>query len=204
MANGASATFTLVVTVASNASGAIGNTASVAGTPADAVPGNSSASASFTAGSADLALGGSVGTAGSLINYTFTLTNGGPDPATGVVFTDVLPPSLLFQSITVPPGWVCTTPPVGTNGTITCTASSFAAGGTGTFIIGTTAAPGTTGTITNGAGVTSATSDPNSGNGSTTAPPVSAPAVTDVPELSSWALMLLAAMLGLGALMKTR
>jgi hypothetical protein len=90
---------------------------------------------------------------------------------------------------------------VGTTGTITCTAASFPSGGTGTFTIITTAAPGTTGNITNGAGVTSTTSDPNSGNSSTSAPAIAAPA-TDVPALSSWALLLLAAMLGLGALLK--
>jgi uncharacterized repeat protein (TIGR01451 family) len=203
LANGATATFTLVVTSASNASGTIANTASVSGTPTDPSSGNNGAIASFIAGSADLALGGGVATNGSLITYTFTLTNGGPDGASNVVFTDTLPSSLLFQSITPPPGWNCTTPPAGATGTITCTASSFASGGTGTFTIVTSAAPGATGTINNGAGVTSATSDPNSGN-STSAPVVTAPVSTDVPALSTWALMLLAAILGAGALMKMR
>jgi len=140
---------------------------------------------------------------GPTITYTFTLTNGGPDGASNPVFTDTLPSSLLFQSITPPPGWNCTTPPIGTTGTITCTAPSFPSGGTGAFTIVTTAAPGATGTINNGAGVSSSTSDPNSGN-STSAPIVTAPVSTNVPALSTWALMLLAAILGLGALMKMR
>ncbi|MBV9070738.1 MAG: IPTL-CTERM sorting domain-containing protein [Acidobacteria bacterium] len=203
LANGATATFTLNVTSVSNANGAIANTASVTGTPSDPTPGNNSQTSSFTAGSADLALSGGSGTSGAFITYTFGLTNGGPSTATGVVFTDTLPPSLLFQSITAPPGFTCTTPPVGTSGTITCTASSFVNGATGTFTIVTTAAPGTTGPINNSAGVSSATSDPNSGNSTFTAPPVTAPA-TDVPALSTWALMLLAAILGAGALMKMR
>lgn len=203
LANGATATFTLLVTSASNASGAIPNTASVSGTPSDPSSGNNAATASFTASSADLALGGGVSANGSQITYTFTLTNGGPDGASNLVFTDTLPSSLLFQSITPPPGWNCTTPPAGTTGTITCTAPSFASGAVGTFTIVTTAAPGATGTINNGAGVTSATSDPNSGN-STSAPAVAAPVSTNVPALSTWALMLLAAILGLGALMKMR
>jgi len=203
LANGATATFTLVVTSVSNASGAIPNTASVAGTPTDPTSGNNAATASFTAGSADLGLGGGVSTNGPTITYTFTLTNGGPDGASNVVFTDTLPSTLLFQSITPPPGWNCTTPPAGSTGTITCTAPSFPSGGTGTFTIVTTAAPGATGTINNGAGVTSATSDPNSGNSASTTP-VTAPVSTNVPALSTWALMLLAAILGLGALMKMR
>jgi uncharacterized repeat protein (TIGR01451 family) len=203
LANGATATFTLVVKSVSNASGALANTASVSGTPADPSSGNNSSTSSFTAGSADLSLGGGVGTSGSFITYTFTLTNAGPDSASNVVFTDNLPPSLRFQSITAP-GFVCTTPTVGTTGTISCTAASFAAGGTATFTLVTTAAPGTTGIINNGAGVSSATSDPNSGNSSFSAPAVTAPATSDVPALSSWALLALAAILGLGALMKMR
>jgi len=203
LANNATATFTLNVTSVSNANGAIANTASVSGTPSDPTPGNNSQTSSFTAGSADLGLTGNSGTNGAFITYTFGLTNGGPSNATTVVFTDTLPSSLLFQSITAPPGFVCTAPPVGTTGTITCTAPSFANGATGTFTLITTAAPGTTGPITNSAGVSSATSDPNSGNSSFVAPPVTAPA-TDVPALSTWALMLLAAILGAGALMKMR
>ena len=203
LANGATATFTLTVTSVSNASGAIANTASVAGTPADPTSGNNSQSSSFVAGSADLGLTGSVGTNGAFITYTFTLTNGGPNGASNVVFTDNLPPSLLFQSITAP-GFVCTTPPVGTTGTISCTAASLANGGSTTFTLVTTAAPGTTGGINNSAGVSSATSDPNSGNSSFAAPPVTAPATAAVPALSTWALLLLAAILGAGALMKMR
>jgi len=204
LANGATATFTLNVISVSNANGSIANTASVSGTPSDPSSANNSQTSSFTAGSADLGLTGSAGANGAFITYTFNLTNGGPSAAANVVFTDTLPSSLLFQSITPPPGFSCTTPPVGTTGTITCTASSFANGGTGTFTLVTTPAPGTTGNINNSAGVSSATSDPNSGNSTFAAPPVSAPATSNVPALSTWALMLLAAILGAGALMKMR
>jgi len=204
LANGATATFTLNVTSVSNANGSIANTASVSGTPSDPSSANNSQSSSFTAGSADLGLNGSAGANGGVITYTFNLTNGGPSAAANVVFTDTLPASLLFQSITPPPGFNCTTPSVGTTGTITCTASSFANGGTGTFTLVTTAAPGATGNINNSASVSSATSDPNSGNSSFAAPPVTAPVTSNVPALSTWALMLLAAILGAGALMKMR
>ncbi|HEX3070745.1 MAG TPA: hypothetical protein VHX14_19405, partial [Thermoanaerobaculia bacterium] len=126
------------------------------------------------------------------------VTNSGPDGASNLVFTDTLPSSLLFGSITAP-GWNCTTPPAGTTGIVTCTAASLASGGTGTITILTTVAPGTTGTINNGGSVTSATSDPNPGNSSVTAPPVVA-LPSDVPALSTWALLLLGAILALGAL----
>jgi uncharacterized repeat protein (TIGR01451 family) len=200
LANGASATFTLGATSASNASGSIANTASVSGTPNDPSSGNNGATATYISGSADLGLSGTATRNGGTITYVFTVTNSGPDGASNVVFTDTLPPSLLFGSITAP-GWNCTTPPAGTTGTITCTAASLGAGGTGTITILTTVAPGTTGTINNGGSVTSATSDPNPGNSSVTAPPIVA-LPSDVPALSTWALLLLAAILGLGALMK--
>jgi uncharacterized repeat protein (TIGR01451 family) len=203
LANGATVTFTLNVTSVSNANGSIPNTASVSGTPTDPSSGNNSQTSSFTAGSADLGLTGGVGTSGALITYTFNLTNGGPSTAVNVVFTDVLPSSLLFQSINAP-GFTCTTPPVGTSGTISCTASSLPNGGTGTFTIVTTAAPGTTGPINNSGSVSSGTSDPNSGNSSAVAPPVTAPPTSNIPALSTWALLLLAAILGAGALMKMR
>jgi uncharacterized repeat protein (TIGR01451 family) len=203
LANGATATFTLNVTSASNANGSIANTASVSGTPSDPSAGNNSQTSSFTAGSADLALTGGVGSSGAFITYTFNLTNGGPSAAANVVFTDALPSSLLFQSISAP-GFNCITPPVGTTGTVSCTAASFANGGTATFTLVTTAAPGTTGNINDSAGVSSATSDPNSGNSSFAAPAVTAPATSNIPALSTWALLLLAAILGAGALMKMR
>src|SRR3954469_23552008 len=203
LANGATATFTLNVTSVSNANGAIANTASVSGTPSDPSSGNNSQTSSFTAGSADLSMTGGVATNGGFITYTFNLTNGGPSAAANVVFTDTLPSSLLFQSITAP-GFNCTTPPVGTTGTVSCTAASLANGGTATFTLVTTAAPGTTGNINNSAGVSSATSDPNSGNSSFAPPAVTAPATSNVPALSTSALMLLAAILGAGALMKMK
>ncbi|MEA2163069.1 MAG: hypothetical protein QOK37_1196 [Thermoanaerobaculia bacterium] len=202
LANSATATFTLGVTSLSNAVGTIVNTASVSGTPGDSSSGNNSAGASFLSGSADLVLGSTGTQNGATITYTFTVTNNGPDSASSAVFTDALPSSLRFGSITAP-GWSCTTPPVGSTGTITCTAASLGTGATGIFTIVTTVAPGATGTLNNSGGVSSATSDPNSGNSSTSAPAFIA-APSDVPALSTWALLLLAAILGAGALMKMR
>lgn len=201
--NGATASFTLGVTVAPGATGSIVNSASVSGAPSDPASGNNTASATFNTASADVSLGGSVTKSGGAITYTFTISNAGPNAATNVVFTDTLPSSLRFQSFTAP-GLSCTTPAPGTTGTITCTATTLPVGGTSTVTIVTTATPGTTGTITNPASVTSSTPDPNPSNGTATPPGVTAPATEEIPALSTWALLMLAALLGVGALIRMR
>ncbi len=210
MANGATASFTVVVNVTA-ASGSITNTVSGSSDAVDSVSSNNSATA-ITAilapQSADLGVTKTTPSTsalpGAAVTYTIVVTNHGPDTATSVSMTDPLPAKLLFQSITSPAGFSCTTPSAGATGTITCTAASLANGATATFTVVTIVAPGATGSIVNGAGVSSATSDPISGNGSVNAGSVAAPAASDVPALSSWTLMLLAAMLALGALMRTR
>jgi uncharacterized repeat protein (TIGR01451 family) len=203
MANAATASFTLGVTVASGASGSISNTASVSGAPADPSSGNNSATATFTTASADLSLTGSVNKTGALITYTFTAGNAGPNAASNVVFTDALPSSLRFQSVNAP-GFTCTTPAAGVTGTITCNAPSMAAGANATLTIVTTAAPGTTGNINNPASITSATFDPNPNNGTATPPSVTAPVAEEIPALSMLALLALAGVLAVGALMRMR
>jgi uncharacterized repeat protein (TIGR01451 family) len=65
--------------------------------------------------------------AGTDLTYTINVTNGGPDIASNVVMTDSLPAQTTFQSISAP-GWSCTTPAVGANGTLQCTRGSLAAG----------------------------------------------------------------------------
>jgi uncharacterized repeat protein (TIGR01451 family) len=65
--------------------------------------------------------------AGTDLTYTINVTNGGPDIANNVVMTDSLPAQTTFQSISAP-GWSCTTPAVGANGTLQCTRGSLAAG----------------------------------------------------------------------------
>src|SRR5262249_52494512 len=66
----------------------------------DPDPGNNSASATETPQQADLALSKMVSDAtpnvGDTITFTVTLTNAGPDTATGVTVTDLLPAGLSF------------------------------------------------------------------------------------------------------------
>jgi uncharacterized repeat protein (TIGR01451 family) len=190
LANGATATFTLVTQVAGNATGTISNSAAASSATNDPNGGNSSGSAgAVTVGSgpsADLGITkttGSTGAApGGTIVYTLTASNHGPDAASSVVVTDTLPASLLFQSITSPAGFTCTTPAVGASGTITCSGATLANGNVATFTLTTKVAPGATGSISNSAGISSATSDPVGGNGGSSATAV--PVVAASADLS--------------------
>ena len=172
-ADGATANFTLVTTVAPTATGTISNNATIgAAGSTDPNSGNSSGSSGSVtvAGNADLGVTKSTTsttvTPGSTVSYTIDVTNAGPQPAASVVMTDVLHASLRFQSITAPAGWSCTTPAVGANGTVTCTASTLASGATATFTLNTTVAAGATGTITNSASASHSGTDGNAGNSS--------------------------------------
>ena len=58
---------------------------------------------------------------GDAIDYTITIKNNGPDAASNIVLTDTIPPNTTFNAYgTGASGVVCTTPPVGGTGTITC------------------------------------------------------------------------------------
>jgi uncharacterized repeat protein (TIGR01451 family) len=67
---------------------------------------------------------------GQTITYTVTVTNDGPDTATGVTLQDILPPQVQFQSSTATAGsyvlatntWTVGTVPVGVTETLTITA----------------------------------------------------------------------------------
>ena len=59
--------------------------------------------------------------AGADIAYVVTVGNAGPDSATAATLSATLPAPLRFASITAAPGWSCTPPLVGTNGTVECT-----------------------------------------------------------------------------------
>jgi uncharacterized repeat protein (TIGR01451 family) len=212
MANGATASFSVVVNVTA-VSGSITNTVAGSSDAFDPVTTNNSATATtvvLAPLSADLVITKTTLTTsaapGNPISYTITVTNSGPGAATSVTMTDALPASLRFQSIAAPAGFSCTTPAAGATGTISCTGATLANGASAIFTLGVTVAPGATGSIVNSASVLSATTDPNPGNSSVGAAAVStAPSLpSDVPALSSWALLLLAAILGLGALMKMR
>jgi uncharacterized repeat protein (TIGR01451 family) len=73
--------------------------------------------------------------AGSNLTYTLNVTNAGPDPAINASLSDPLPVGTTFVSVNAPVGWTCTTPAVGSGGTVSCNISSLAVGGPATFTL---------------------------------------------------------------------
>jgi uncharacterized repeat protein (TIGR01451 family) len=176
VAAGSVGTFTVVYTVtAGTASGTtITDTATVNATN-QSYGANSAVATDIVASStqADLALN-TAGTpstvySGNNITYTQTITNNGPASASGVSFTEATPGATTFESVSPPTGWTCTTPAVGSTGTITCSdPNPLASAGTANIIVVVNVPPATAaGTITASSSVSATTSDPNSANNTT-------------------------------------
>jgi large repetitive protein len=172
---------TLTLTVLVTSSGPIKNTAEVisSGTPdSDSTPGNGTigeddiSSITFGAPVSDLSISKTNGTtssvAGSLVTYTITVRNAGPDTANGASINDIMPASL--SGVT----WTCETsagsscPAIGT-GNIATTVN-LPSGGTATFSVTGTLSTTATGALTNTATVMppSGTNDPNITNNTST------------------------------------
>ena len=98
--------------------------------------------------------------AGATLQYTISPTNAGPSTAADITVTDTLPATVTFGAFTTTSGWSCSQ----AAGTITCTRTAFAAGAN-VPIVFTVTAPTQSGSITNSATITSATTpDPNAAN----------------------------------------
>ncbi len=166
LANGASATLGLVATV--TAPGALTNTATASSSTFDPVGGNNAASASVNARQANLAVTKSVSNATPPINtnviFTVTVTNNGPDAASGVAVADALPAGLSLVSAT---------PGSGTYAAGMWTIGNLANGGSTTLTIVATVTTHTP--VTNTATVSATTHDPVPGNNT-------ASAAVDVPD----------------------
>jgi len=111
---------------------------------------------------------------GAVIDYTITIANNGPGSALNIVLTDTIPSNTTFVSYgTGASGVVCTTPPVGGTGTITCPfapAQALVSSGTSfQFVIQLQVAAANVTTVDNTATVSSDTPDPNSNDNSATA-----------------------------------
>jgi uncharacterized repeat protein (TIGR01451 family) len=106
---------------------------------------------------------------GKNLTYTLTVSNAGPSAAENAVLDDPLPANTTFQSLTAPAGWSCTTPAVGSPGTVQCQSASLAAGATASFtlVVKVSGAAGGT-TLSNTATISSDTDDPNTANNTDT------------------------------------
>jgi uncharacterized repeat protein (TIGR01451 family) len=154
----------------------ISNTANVSTTTADPNAANdtSTATTTVTGLSADLSVTKADTpdpvVAGSNITYTLVANNAGPNDATAVTLTDVLPANTTFVSATAPAGWTLTTPAVGGTGTVTATRPTLATASPQNFtlVVQVNAGVATGTVITNTAAIASTTADPAAANNSAT------------------------------------
>ncbi|MDX6578050.1 MAG: hypothetical protein QOE96_4003, partial [Blastocatellia bacterium] len=107
---------------------------------------------------------------GANVSYTITVFNGGPDAGVNAVLNDPLPAGTTFVSISALSGWNCTTPPVGTNGTVNCTNPSFGvtAGQSFTLVVNVDQEAMAGSFVSNTATISSSTPDVNDENDSST------------------------------------
>jgi len=118
----------------------------------------------------DLQITGSAANGGPRVpaadSYTFQMKNNGNSAANNVVFTDNLPPSLIFQGASDSTG-TCIGPPIGSaGGTITCTSATLAKG-TNMIVTVNVSVPAA-GTISNTGSVAFNGTDTNTNNNSVT------------------------------------
>jgi uncharacterized repeat protein (TIGR01451 family) len=203
LAAGASASFSIVVSV--NAATPVGtiitNTASATTTSPEPVTGNNSATATSTVsiGTVDLAVAiradFTVVRIGSAVTYTITVTNNGPAPAVGVTVSDTLPAGSTFTSVTPSQGTCSGT------ATVTCAIGTLANGASATIVV-VVKAPSSPATMTNTVTVSSTNVETNAANNTAS---VTVLVLFDIPALDPRVLMLLAvALAALGALMLRR
>jgi uncharacterized repeat protein (TIGR01451 family) len=151
---------------------------------------------------ADLSITKTIVTAGPYlvgqnVTYDIAVTNNGPDEATSVTITDILPAGTTFVSATPSQG-SCS----GTT-TITCALGSLA--DTISATVALTIRLQAIGPMSNTASVSADQGDPTPTNSSTSPEIVVAAAATgDIPTLSVWMLIALASILGTIAVMKQR
>ena len=107
---------------------------------------------------------------GKTITYSIDVKNLGPGNATGITLSDLLPSSTTFASITSATKTLpCTTPAVGSTGSVSCFVSWMPAGATITYqLVVNVPTGGRLSAITNTATVSATSTDPTGSNNSAT------------------------------------
>ncbi len=116
----------------------------------------------------------------SPITYTIQVTNLGLSSGTAVSVVDTLPPTLVGAAATTTAG-SCGAATGGSPNTITCSLGTVASGASPITITVTGTSPGTAGTLTNAATVSTTVTDPVSGNNTATVVTVVQPLVCGTP-----------------------
>lgn len=169
-ANGATASFTLVVHTNASVTGGMTNTATASSGSSDPNNANNSASAMTNVLSADLAVaksGPATAVAGNNVSYAITVANNGPAAATNVAMTDAYPGIFVSIAQTAGPTFTC----VPSGSFESCTIASLASGASAVFSL-TVNLPKSMppGTATNTATITATSPiDPTPGNNSASA-----------------------------------
>jgi uncharacterized repeat protein (TIGR01451 family) len=151
--------------VTASSVGTLTQNMSVSASEGDPAPGNNSASASTTVlGGTDLAVSMTdfpdpVKKRRNL-TYAISVVNNGPDAASGVTVTDILPPDIIFVSASSSQGSCSGTV------TVTCNLGNLASGGNANVTI--VIKPKFPGTVSNTASVNGNDADPDGGNNSVT------------------------------------
>jgi len=178
LANGASATFTLVVKVDPSvlAGSTITNTAKVAaGTVAapspDPVTTNNSATATTTVvATTDVSVTKDAFpdpvVRGNTLTFEIKVVSLGPSSAANVTMDDFVPLHTTFRSLSSPSGWSCSRPSVGNRGNVSCTKNVLAPSAVDTFFLVVKVSPGTQNgaVVRNTVTVSTTTTDTNGGN----------------------------------------
>ena len=166
---GSTATVTLVFTPNAGAVPTVTDTASVSNQVPDLNQTNNMAVATTTVTSiADVGVTvAAVGTvnAGGTLSYLISVINHGPDDASGVVLTDVLPANVAFSSGSATLGSAVTS----SGGTVTSNIGSLHAGATDSLVIVVVPGAAAAGSVANTITITTASTDPSMGNNSATA-----------------------------------
>jgi uncharacterized repeat protein (TIGR01451 family) len=158
------ATLTLLVTVDSDTTGTLLNSADVSGNETDPVPGNNSTSTETEVTTqADLAIDKAVSPtllpAGATLTYTVTYDNYGPSDAQTIQITDTMSAKVTFGGV------VSATPPLAgpqvDGNQLTWSIPTLSAVASGTIVYTVTASPAAVGIISNTVVITSTTPETN-------------------------------------------